>query len=354
MRPLAPPLTSHLVAFATSLASMAPVASQQATSYPGATWGQAPSAGWSEERLEAAWRLAEELGSGAILVVQHGRVVAEWGDIEKKFNIFSMRKQLLSGLLGMAVAEGKLNLDASLADLGVDDKGGLTPSERSATVRDLLTSRSGVYHDAAYEAREHRRNRPARGSHRPGTFFHYNNWDFNVLGSVYEQLASESVFEAFDRRIARPLQMESFDVDQDTHYEKTRASSHPAYLFEMTARDLARYGLLWLNRGRWESEQIIPEAWVEESTRAYVHPALHDLQSFGYLWWVYQATPGLFGASGKGNQKIVIWPERDLVIVHLAPTKWLGLFGGEVKDSDFWRLYFTIAGAEDRTRDASN
>jgi CubicO group peptidase (beta-lactamase class C family) len=322
---------------------------------PGRTWDRVSSpgeAGWSAEQLEAAWRIADDIGSGAIVVVHHGRIVAEWGETTEKYDVFSARKQLLSGLLGIAAADGALALDATLGDLGIDDKGGLTDAEKSATVRDLLTSRSGVYHDAAYEARAHRRARPRRGSHPPGTFFHYNNWDFNALGTIFERVSGESVFEAFERRIAQPLEMEDFRREEDTRYERTGGSEHAAYLFEMTARDLARYGLLWLMRGNWGERRIIPGEWVDESTRPYVHPALNDLQSFGYLWWIYPATPGLFGASGKGNQKVVIWPERDLVVVHLASTKWLGIFGSQVGDRDFWRLFYAIAAA-DTSRDAT-
>ena len=140
--------------------------------------------------------------------------------------------------------------------------------------------------------------------------------------------------------------MEDFAPGRDTPYKRTRSSDHAAYLFDMTAYDLARHGLLWLNRGLWGDQQLIPESWIDESTQAYVRPALNDLQAFGYLWWVYPETPGLVGASGKGNQKVVVWPERDLVVVHLAPTKWLGFFGSQVRDRDFWRLFFAIAAAE--------
>jgi CubicO group peptidase (beta-lactamase class C family) len=312
--------------------------------YPGKEWIRAASpedAGWSSEALAEAWAIAEDIGSGAVMVVQGGVVVATWGDIARKYPVFSMRKQLLHALLGAEVAAGRLDLDATLAELDIDDRRGLTTAERRARVRDLLTSRSGVYHPAAYETRDARRQRPRRGSHQPGAHFYYNNWDFNALGTIYERSSGRDIFQSFRDDVARPLEMQDFSLD-DTERRKESRSEHPAYLFELTARDAARFGLLYLRGGRWQEEQVVPREWIDESARSHVPGAIDERQDFGYLLWVYPGTPGLFGASGKGNQKILVWPERDLVVVHLAATKRWGLFGSEVGGQDFWRLFFAI------------
>src|SRR4029434_4997142 len=131
-------------------------------------------------------------------------------------------------------------------------------------VIDLLQARSGVYLPAAAEAKEMRDARPARASHAPGTFWYYNNWDFNVLGTIFRQATGEDIFKAIDQRIARPIGMQDYRP-KDGVYGLEVYSVHPAYGFRVSARDLARFGLLYLHRGRWRDKQLIPQSWVEAS-----------------------------------------------------------------------------------------
>jgi CubicO group peptidase (beta-lactamase class C family) len=136
--------------------------------YPATEWEQtAPeAAGWSAERLAQAQTWSRQIApSAAVMIVQHGRVVAEWGDTAVKTNLHSIRKSLLSALIGIAVAENKIDLHATMAALGIDDnEPSLSDEEKKATVLDLLKARSGVYHPALYETAEAVAARPARGS----------------------------------------------------------------------------------------------------------------------------------------------------------------------------------------------
>ena len=157
--------------------------------YPGAAWDEVPlsQSGWSAQRLDIARDYSHAKGSAAVVVVQHGAVVASWGDTATNLLLNSARKSLLSALMGIAVGNGQVHLDDTLARLGIDDiPPALTEAEKQATVRDLLEARSGVYHDANYETPSMRLLRPARGSHPHGTYWYYNNWDFNALGAIYE------------------------------------------------------------------------------------------------------------------------------------------------------------------------
>jgi CubicO group peptidase (beta-lactamase class C family) len=113
-----------------------------------------------------------------------------------------------------------------------------------ATVSDLLKSCSGVYHQAAAETNKMEEMRPQRGSHPPGIFYYYNNWDFNVLGTIFEKVTGARIFEAFKKEIAEPIAMENFSLDDCRYSYEEKKSMHPAYNFRMTARDLARFGLL--------------------------------------------------------------------------------------------------------------
>ena len=314
--------------------------------YPTKSWTKVASpeaAGWSRERLGEAREFSRKIGSAAVLIVADGVVVDEWGETSKPFNVRSIRKGLLNALYGLAVQEGKIRLSDTLAELRVDDKEGLTGAEKKARVADLLTSRSGVYHPAAYETRAAGETRPVRGSHPPGTFFYYNNWDFNALGTIFERQTKTTIFEAFQRRLAEPLRMEDFSL-RDTKYHAEEASQHAAYLFRMSARDLARFGLLYLRDGWWDGKQLLSREWIAESTRSHVEQATGDAD-FGYMWWVYPARggkPKAFAARGSGAQYLFVSPAAKVVVVHLTDTE-----GTEkrVQDGEGWQLLRMIYAA---------
>ncbi len=250
------------------------------------------------------------------MVVQDGKVIASWGDVSRNVNIASVRKSLLSALYGIAVAERRIDLKSTLADLDVDDKRpALTATEKQATVRDLLMARSGIYHVAAYETADIREKRPDRGSHAPGTFWFYNNWDFNALGTIYRQQTGEDIFQSFAKRIAAPIGMQDFSA-RDGSYSLENSSIHPAYPFRLSARDAARFGQLYLDAGRWNGRQVIPASWVTASTTTYSSTDRGSM-GYGYLWWTLN--PDVFGpgaalASGYGGQAIAIVPSKHLVV----------------------------------------
>jgi CubicO group peptidase (beta-lactamase class C family) len=293
---------------------------------PGTKWMQLASpekAGWSAKNLAGIRGYVEEIGSTSAMIVQHGVVVATWGDVSHRSNLHSCRKSLLSSLIGIAVARGQIHLDDTLEKLGVDDnKPSLTPQEKQATVRELLEARSGVYHAAAYETKGMAEKRPDRGSHAPGTFWYYNNWDFNALGSIYEKATGSSIFDAFYREIAQPIGMEDFTA-HNGHYVNDPDSRFPAYLFDMSARDFARFALLYLHGGKWKGVQVVPESWVKESTTPY-----SDCESggYGYLWWTANSASGKpqrisfptdsFWAEGHLGQYAVVVPSLDLIVVN--------------------------------------
>jgi CubicO group peptidase (beta-lactamase class C family) len=97
-------------------------------------------------------------------VIHYGAIVTEWGDPAKRTELYSVRKNLLSALIGIAVAQGKMSVESTLAQLAIEDNSpSPTDLEKQATVRMLLKARSGVYHAALYETPEMAAQRPARG-----------------------------------------------------------------------------------------------------------------------------------------------------------------------------------------------
>jgi CubicO group peptidase (beta-lactamase class C family) len=320
-----------IVLFADAGGQSGLVPSKSGETFPRKSWQPLSSserAKWSAEKLAAAraYADADSIHTSAVMIVQGGKVVDEWGDFDKKIDSYSVRKSLLSALYGIYSAEGAIDINQTLEQLGIDDSPDpLTKEERQARVVDLLRARSGVYHAVDFETASMQKSRPLRGSHAPGTFWYYNNWDFNVLGTIFEKKTGLKIGDAFYQRIAKPIGMEDFQPS-DLFYFGGPLSSHPAYHFEITARDMARFGLLYLRHGRWNGKQIVPEAWVEKSSHAneMVKSDGADLGGYEYLWWVDYggvhfpevSLPGIYSARGNGAHFIFIIPTLDMVIVH--------------------------------------
>lgn len=285
-------------------------------------------AGWSTEKLREAEKVAESLDTAAVVILHNGQLVAQWGEVDVPLNCHSVRKSLLSMLVGSHVEAGTIDLDASLRDLGIDDnEPSLTSAELDATVRQLLQARSGVYHPALYETPAMAAKRPTRGSHLPGTFWYYNNWDFNAVNTIFQTRTGRSLFEEFEQRLAIPLGLQDFDRQRDTRYVTGSDSVHPAYPIHLSARDLARLGQLMLQNGRWNDEQLISETWVQESTRSYSDAGSSG--GYGYMWWVavdgklfpeVELPDGSYAARGNRGQYLVVIPEWEMVVCHRVNT----------------------------------
>jgi CubicO group peptidase (beta-lactamase class C family) len=292
-------------------------------SFPGTTWdmpGKGLPEGWSAERLRIAETRVQTTRPTGVIVVHDGRVIAAWGEVARTVNIRSVRKSVLSALFGIEVAEGRIDPNRTLAELGIGDNApSLTPAEQEATIRHLLMSRSGIYH-GAIDDRYGFAPRPERGSHPAGEFWYYNEWDFNALGTIYSRLTGSGIFEAFGRRIARPLGMEDYQANRDGRLVHDSVSEHPAYVMLLSARDLARLGLLYLNDGSWAGTQVVPSSWVKESTQRWSDTPLG--LGYGYMWWEIPSGRGLagggFAALGLRGQALAVIPSKRLVVAQTA------------------------------------
>lgn len=261
------------------------------------------------------------LGARGVVVLRSGEIRLSQGDVRTPYRAASVRKSVMSALLGMAVDDGLLQLDWTLDDLGIAQREGLTRREGRATVEHLLQSRSGVYLPAAAETTGQSGNRPLRGSASPNERWHYNNWDFNALGYIYQQATGEDVFEALERRIAEPLGWRDFNRRRDTRWQAgPQRNDFRAYNMDLSARDMARFGELYLARGLWNGRRLISENWIEQSIRPHSRTRRDGLLSgYGYMWWVardWQQTHGLtaYTALGNGGRYLTVVPDYDLVI----------------------------------------
>lgn len=316
-----------------------------AADVPGAKWEMHSRAGWSEAQLIAVRDFAATKQTAAVIIVQGGKVVDQWGGVDKKWDVQSIRKSFLNALYGVHVAEGRINLGKTLGDLGIDDNPpALTPVEKQASILDLMRSRSGVYRQVSRETPAARASRPPRGSQAPGAFYYYNNWDFDVLGVIFQKETGTNLFAEFAARIARPIGMEDY-VPADGLFTGGGAAAgsddtmHPRYAFAMTARDMARFGLLYLRNGRWVDKQIVPVQWVMRSTTSYTampEPrAAGGAVGFGLMW--YQEEWG-YSARGNGGHVIAVVPSKDLVIVHRVVRELDGPLSDRVSYQDVFNM----------------
>ena len=329
----------------------------ETTVFPGENWQEVNDVkqfGFDPNLLQKAKEYYKELDSASVMIIKDGHLISQWGDVTKKYLTHSIRKSFLSALYGKHLKNGTINIDASMEELSIDDISKLSDTEKKATIRDALKSRTGIFHQAEAESTWMHNKKPKRGTFRPGEFWVYNNWDFNVLGTIFEQQTQQSIFTALKIEIAQPIGMQDYAIEDAFPINQNR-SKHKAYMFSMSARDMARFGLLMLNKGKWRNKQIVPSDWVDESTRYHSDASYYRQDGYGYMWWVstnsnkfphiYNADlpSGSYSAKGNRGQFIVVVPAYHLVVVHNVNTFQQGK---NVRENDFGRLLQLILDAQ--------
>jgi CubicO group peptidase (beta-lactamase class C family) len=324
-----------------ALAQTAP--SSPTPDFPGKDWQlvSPESEGYSSKKLEAlrAWLAAGP--TTAMMIAVHGHMIFSYGDTAKVSKIASVRKSILSMLYGKYVADNTIDLNKTVEQLGLAEPGKpFLPSEKNATLEQLLAGRSGIYLLPDWVSPEKDlivSSQPHRGSEFPGMYFHYNDWDFNAAGTAFEKLTGRNIYDALQTDFAGPIQMQDFDRSLQkkiTH----EGQVHPEYAMYLSTRDMARLGLLMLRNGNWAGKQLIPITWIQMSADPVTPfeemnpPYLRSLGAperwgFGAMWWTWDASPfpgniyttpfqGAYEARGTAGQYITILPSKDMILVH--------------------------------------
>ena len=183
-----------------------------------------------------------------LVIVQNGQIIFNYGDIEENSYIASCRKSVLSMIYGKYVLNGEIDLTKTVLDLGLDDVGGLLPIEKKATIKDIISARSGVYHKEGYPGgmQEYA---PKRCSVKPGSYWLYSNWDFNVAGYVFEQETGKNIYDEVQSQLAIPLEMQDWDRSLQNKEGNTSISKYLAYPMWFSTREMASMGLMMLHNG---------------------------------------------------------------------------------------------------------
>lgn len=269
---------------------------------------------------------AESTGTRAVVVVWHGQVVAEryaeGFDRHTRLAGWSMTKSVMNALAGILVKEGKLNTGAAAPIPGwsQDDR-------RLITVADLMHMNSGLrwweFYGGPSDATdmlfkeanmgEYAANSSLR--HSPGQVFNYSSGTANILSLILRKAIGEDYYYRFPyEQLFERTGMYSAVLEPDA--SGTFVGSSYCYA---TARDWARFGLLYLHDGIWDGQRILPEGWVKWTTTG---------TSYGALWWLNRADGGVrrhphipadcYACEGYEGQYVWVVPGDDLVVVRLA------------------------------------
>jgi CubicO group peptidase (beta-lactamase class C family) len=264
----------------------------------------------------------------SFMIVRHGRVIAEgWWKPEaadKPHVMWSLSKSFTSTAIGLAIDEGKLKLDDPVLKF-FPAEAPADPSEhlKAMTIRDLLTMSGGYDKEPVIP-----RNGPVVKDFlalpvpfQPGTHFQYNTTGTYTLSAILTKVTGKTVLEYLTPRLFEPLGIEhpQWDVSSEGY-------SLGGYGLHLRTEDLAKFGQLYLQKGKWNGKQLIPEKWVEQATTRQVandgegHAKIGIDWKLGYCFQFWRCTHNAYRGDGAGGQFIVVMPDQDAVVVITADT----------------------------------
>ena len=275
--------------------------------------------------VEAADETVDSMHS--FMLVRHGNVIAEgWWEPEaasKPHILWSLSKSFTSTAVGLAVAEGKLNIDDKVLSF-FPENAPEEPSEnlKSMRVRDLLTMSTG--HDAEpwWQGDEvwTKRFLSQPVPHKPGTSFMYNTPATYMLSAIVQKVTGQTVLDYLTPRLFEPL-----GIEKPTWDASPQGISIGGYGLYLRTEDIVKFGQLYLQKGKWDGKQLIPAAWVAEATSKQVengnarHARNPDWsQGYGFQFW--QCRHGAYRGDGKDGQFCIVLPKQDAVIAITAKT----------------------------------
>lgn len=270
-----------------------------------------------------------------LIIIRNGRLVLEenfhgW-ESGRLHALQSVSKSFTSALVGIAIARGEFEgVDEKVLAFFPDTRGIANLDERKSALRlrDILTMRTGTdYHEDGPDSPHYQLNRLTTGWDRfyldrtmiaaPGMSFRYDSGGVILLSAMLKARTGMHAEEYAARHLFKPLGIEKW-----FWVHNAEGHSHAGGGLNLTARDAAKLGQLYLNKGRWGTVQVVPEEWVEESLKMHVDLTVEGQPpaGYGYLWWVwapdYRGKTGeyVFAARGRGGQYIIVVPEYDMVV----------------------------------------
>lgn len=276
--------------------------------------------------VEAADKAIHTMHS--FMLVRHGQVIAEgWWKPEsadKPHVMWSLSKSFDATAVGLAVAEGKLNLDDPVLKFFAAEAPA-NPSEhlKAMRVRDLLSMSGG--HDTepkfSFETGPSVREFLAHPvAHKPGTYFRYNTPGSYMLSAIVTKATGKTVLEFLQPRLFEPL-----GIERAAWATSAEGYSLGGYGLSIRTEDIAKFGQLYLQKGKWNGRQLLPAKWVEAATTKQVEndkaPSGKNpdwRQGYGFQFWRCQHNA--FRGDGRDGQICLVLPDHDAVVAITAQT----------------------------------
>ena len=256
------------------------------------------------------------------MALRHGKVICECNFAPYPKGMWhithSMCKSITGMAIGMLIEEGKLKLDENIYDIFSDQINALSKIFRPViTVENLLTMTSGVtFNESGIVSGNDWLgsflNASVNG--KPGTEFQYNSLNTYVLSAIVTKRTGETLTEYLTPRLFGPLGITKY-------YWETcpKGITKGGWGLFLCAEDMAKLGQLYLQRGKWNSQQLVSEYWIEISTARHLKTQ-NDTYGYGYQLWMEQR-PGSFEYNGMLGQNVIIYPDMDMVLVTNAGNK---------------------------------
>jgi CubicO group peptidase (beta-lactamase class C family) len=276
----------------------------------------------------------------SLLVIKNGVLVAEdyfnGGSVDQKDRLQSVTKSFTSACVGIAIDEGYISgVDQKMLDFYPDIAGEITdPRKEEITIRQMLQMRTGYpweesdvrYWEGLLSGYYVPLIEEFPLENDPGTRFHYSNLTSNWLGIIVDRRSGQHLKAFAEEHLFSPLGIEAGDWGEDAEGHNNGCGD-----LHLTARDAAKFGLMYLSEGVYEGERIVPAAWVADSFKTYSENAWQyrvgrnfNEIGYGYQWWAVTAGNYRYNlAWGHGGQQIALVHDLDMVIVVTAYPYWL-------------------------------
>lgn len=261
----------------------------------------------------------------SLMIVRHGQVVAEaWWKPEgpeKRHVLHSLSKSFTSTAVGLAVTEGKLSVDDPVLKFFPEDApADPSPNLKAMRVRDLLTMSTGHQTEAKFtdDTSWVKSFLAQPVPHKPGTHFMYNTPATYMCSAIVQKVTGQTILDYLKPRLFDPLGIENPDWSTSP-----QGVSVGGWGLHIRTEDIAKFGQLYLQKGKWEGKQLIPESWIELATLRQVsngsNPESDWDQGYGFQFW--RCRHKAFRGDGAFGQFCIVLPEHDAVIAITADTK---------------------------------
>jgi CubicO group peptidase (beta-lactamase class C family) len=254
----------------------------------------------------------------SFMLIRHGQVVAEgwWTpyDASSPHSLYSLSKSFTSTAVGLAIAEGKLSLHDEVLKFFPDE----APAEPSRNLKamrvsDLLRMSTGQQTEPARTAKESWAKtflaHPV--PFKPGTHFLYNTSGTYMLSAIVQKATGQTVLDYLKPRLFEPL-----GIERPTWEASPQGITVGGYGLSIRTEDIARFGQLYLQKGKWQGKQLVPQSWVEAATARQTsngsNPQSDWDQGYGYQFW--RCRHGGYRGDGAFGQYCIVLPDQDAVI----------------------------------------